>query len=92
MADETAITIRFTLNLPTEDPAYVDVVFADARQARRALNTVLTANGPLVSLKNATDVPVLIRSADVSAAFPIDYEGNSEAEADEDEADEADED
>lgn len=86
MAEETAITIRFTLNLPTEDMAYVDVVFEDARQARRAINAVLTANGPLVSLKNATDVPVLIRSADVSAAFPVDYDGHSDEDEDDQES------
>lgn len=74
MADSTIVTIRFALKLPTEDPAFVDVEFSDARQARRAINQILSANGPLVALKNLHDIPVLIRSADVSAAFPVDYD------------------
>ena len=74
MADSNIVTIRFALNLPTEEPAFVDIDFSDARQARRAINNILTANGPLVAIKNLHDIPVLIRSADVSAAFPIDYD------------------
>ncbi len=87
MPDHETVTIRFVLNLPTEDLATLDVAFADARQARRAINAVLGANGPLVSVKNATNIPVLIRSADVSAAFPVDYESQDDDEDEDEDAD-----
>lgn len=91
MSENSMITIRFALKLPTEEPAFVDVDFVDSRQARRAINAVLSANGPLVSLKNATNIPVLIRSADVSAAFPVDYDGQNGEDDDEEDDDEGDE-
>lgn len=65
------VTIRFVLNLHAEEVATVDVLFNDERQARKALNDVLAANGPLVAIKHAGKVPVLIRSADVSAAYTL---------------------
>lgn len=85
MPDGKTVTICFVLNLPTEELAKVEVEFSDARQARRAINAVLGANGPLVAVKNAKDIPVLIRSADVSAAYPLDYEnqGDTDEEAEE---------
>jgi len=89
MSEKKTVMIRFILNLPTEDLATLDVEFADARQARRAINAVLGANGPLVSVKNATSIPVLIRSADVTAAFALDYEDMGEE--DDEEADDSDE-
>lgn len=94
MSEKKTVTIRFILNLPTEDLATLDIDFADARQARRAINAVLGANGPLVAVKNATNIPVLIRSADVTAAFPMNYEsidGDDDEEADDTEAEDSEE-
>lgn len=76
------VTVRFALKLGTEDPAYVDVTFKDERQARKAIGDVLAANGPLVQIKHFEEVPVLLRSADVSAAYPIDIEDDEEDEDD----------
>lgn len=83
-SDGASVTVRFALKLGTEDPTFVDVTFKDERQARKAVNDVLAANGPLVQLKHISDVPVLLRSADVSAAFPIDASESDEDEDDED--------
>lgn len=71
-SDSPTVTVRFALKLGTEDPTFVDVTFSGDRQARKAIGDVLAANGPLVQVKHISDVPVLLRSADVSAAFPID--------------------
>ncbi len=82
MSDTSTVKICFVLNLPTEELAEVEVEFSDARQARRAINAVLSANGPLVAVKNAKDIPVLIRSADVSAAYPVNYENQGDEDED----------
>lgn len=95
MADEP-IVIRFLLALPTEDPAFVDIEFSDERQAKNAMTAVLRGQGKLVEIKNASSVPVLIRSDQVAAAFPAEFDNldasdeEDEDEADDESADEAD--
>lgn len=87
MADEPNVLIRFILNLPTEDLSYIDVMFDDDRQARRALRDIISANGTLVSIKGSAETPILIRSEDVAAAYPL-TEGNGDEDAEDDEDEE----
>ena len=79
MADEKVI-IRFLLDLQAEDTSYVDVEFNDERQAKRAVNALLAGQGQLVSVQNASSIPVLLRADDVSAAFPIEYDDDDDEE------------
>ncbi len=78
MSQDNTIVIRFLLNVSTEEPAFVDVEFGDDKQVKRALNTVLSANGALVTLNNVDNMPILIRTEHVAAAFPIEYDDESE--------------
>lgn len=64
-------TIRFLLNMPTEDPTYIDVVFTNREQAHLAIEQVLHAHGQMVALEHAEKPRVLLRSAQVIAAFPL---------------------
>jgi hypothetical protein len=68
------IVIRFVLNLPTEETTYVDVEFTDEKQAKKAANLVMNANGALIALNSVSDIPVLLRTEYVAAAFPVEYE------------------
>jgi hypothetical protein len=75
MADEKkTVIIRFVLDLQAEEMAFVDVEFGDEKQAKQAIKSVLSANGALISVTNAADMPVLLRTQHVSAAFPVEYE------------------
>lgn len=74
MSQDNKIVVRFLLNVSTEEPAFVDVEFGDDKQVKRALNTLLSANGALVTLTNADNMPILIRAEHVAAAFPIEYD------------------
>lgn len=66
------VVIRFLLNLPTEDPTYLDLPFDSLKQAKRAINDVFSANGALVMLMTQHQVPVLLRTSEVTAAHPLD--------------------
>lgn len=68
------VVIRFVMDLQAEELSYVDVEFANTKQAKRAVQDVLTANGALVMIMAKDEIPFLIRTADVSAAFPIEYD------------------
>jgi len=83
MAEEILV-IRFLLDSQAEDMAYVDIEFNDERQAKKAMNAVISANGALVSIDNGAGVPVLLRSSHVIAAYAID---DDEFEDEEDEKD-----
>lgn len=79
MADEKKnVIIRFLLDIQTEEAAFVDVEFSDEKQAKQAIKSVLSANGALISVTNAADMPVLLRTEHVSAAFPVEYEDDEE--------------
>lgn len=65
------ITIRFLLDLQAEEAVHVDVTFPNLKQAKRALQDVAAANGALVALTVGEDLPVLIRTADISAAYVL---------------------
>lgn len=82
MSDKThkPIVIRFVLDLQAEEASYVDIEFANIKQAKRAISDVLGANGALVEITGKEEVPFLLRSSDVSAAFPMkqDEEGEDE--------------
>jgi hypothetical protein len=73
-----AVIVRFVLTLPTEEPAFVDIPFADERQAKSAMTTVMRSQGQLVELKNASNVPVLIRSDQVAAAFLAEFDDDDD--------------
>lgn len=86
---ENLVSIRFVLNLPTEDPSYVDVDFVSTEQALDALTTLKNATGRLISIDNAYATPVLLRPELVAAAFQVEYaEDEEEEDDDEDEEDE----
>jgi hypothetical protein len=74
----SAVVIRFLLNLSTEDPTYLDLPFDSLKQAKRALNDVFSANGALIMLTTRHEVPVLLRTSEVTAAYLME-----EAEAEE---------
>lgn len=67
----SGVTIRFLLQLPTEDPTYLDLPFDSLKQAKRALNDVLSANGALIMLSTSHDTPVLLRTSEVVAAYTL---------------------
>lgn len=71
---QSPLIIRFLLDLQAEEASYVDLEFDSMKQAKRAISDVLAANGALVMLTTMHEVPVLLRSAHVSAAFPIEYD------------------
>ncbi|GEM_PF-2863173 len=83
MSDDILV-IRFLLDSQAEDLAYVDIEFTDERQAKKALTTVISANGALVSIDNGVGVPVLIRSSHVIAAYIIDDDEYEDDDDDED--------
>ncbi len=85
-----AVIVRFVLTLPTEEPAFVDIPFADERQAKSAMTTVMRSQGQLVELKNASNVPVLIRSDQVAAAFLAEFDDDDDDNEDEKEDADAD--
>lgn len=74
----TPTVIRFLLDLQAEEAAYVDLEFESMKQAKKAVNEVFNANGALVMVTTQHEVPVLLRSAQVSAAFPIEYDGDDD--------------
>lgn len=78
----STIVIRFLLDLRAEEASYVDLEFDGMKQAKRAIADVLAANGALVMVTTLHEIPVLLRSADVSAAFPIEYDADAEDEDD----------
>ena len=65
------VTIRFVLDLQAEEVVHVDVAFPNQKQAKRALQDVVSANGALIALAVGDESPVLIRTADISAAYPF---------------------
>ncbi len=71
------ITIRFLLDLQAEEVVHVDVTFPNLKQAKRALQDVAAANGALVALTAGEELPVLIRTADISAAYMLAEERDS---------------
>jgi hypothetical protein len=73
-----ATVIRFLLDLQAEETAYVDLEFDSMKQAKKAINEVFAGNGALVMLTTKQEIPVLIRSGQVSAAFPIEYDEDEE--------------
>lgn len=68
------ITIRFVLDLQAEEVVHVDVAFPNVKQAKRALQDVVSANGALIALTVGEEPAVLIRTADISAAYPLNNE------------------
>jgi hypothetical protein len=64
--------VRFLLDSQAEELAYVDIEFSEERQAKKALNAVISANGALVGIDNGSGVPTLLRSSHVVAAYVID--------------------
>lgn len=88
MPDEIFV-VRFLLDSHAEELAYVDVEFGDERQAKKALNAIVTANGTLVAIDNGSGVPTLLRSSHVVAAYVIDeddmYDDDDEEDEDEEE-------
>jgi hypothetical protein len=72
------VVIRFLLDLQAEEASYVDLEFTNLKQAKRAITDVFSGNGALVMLTTMHEIPVLIRTAHVSAAFPIEYDGDGE--------------
>lgn len=72
------VVIRFLMDLKAEEASYVDLEFDNLKQAKRAIADVLAANGALVMVTTLHEIPVLLRSADVSAAFPIEYDENAD--------------
>lgn len=72
------IVVRFVLDLQAEDASYVDIEFANVKQAKRAITDVLSANGALVEITAKDEIPLLLRSSDVSAAFPIEYDSEED--------------
>jgi hypothetical protein len=83
---EEVFVVRFLLDSNAEELAYVDVEFGEERQAKKALNAVVSANGALVSIDNGSGVPILLRSSNVVAAYVIDesdaYDDDEEDEKD----------
>lgn len=73
----SGVVIRFLLNLPTEDPTYLDLPFESLKQAKRAINDVFSANGALIMLTTRHEVPVMLRTSDVTAAYPLDEAAES---------------
>lgn len=86
------VSVRFVLNVPTEDPAYVDVDFADEKQALTALTSVTSADSGLVAIDNAYNVPVILRRELIAAAFPVEFEDDEEEDDEDDDGDEETED
>jgi hypothetical protein len=84
MADEIFV-VRFLIDSHAEDMAYVDVEFSDERQAKKAMNAVIGANGALVSIDNGSGVPTLLRSSNIVAAYVIDEDDAYEDDEDEEE-------
>ncbi|MCU0514024.1 MAG: hypothetical protein MUE40_15820 [Anaerolineae bacterium] len=83
MADKkTPVIIRFLLDVQAEETAFIDVEFGDDKQAKAALKSVLSANGVMIALTNADDMPVLIRTEYVAAAFPVEYDEDEDEEED----------
>lgn len=76
--DKKTVIVRFLLDLQAEEASFVDVEFNDDKQAKRAISAVLGANGALISLTNASDMPVLLRTQYVAAAFPVEYENEND--------------
>ena len=83
---EEVFVVRFLLDSNAEELAYVDVEFGEERQAKKALNAVVSANGALVSIDNGSGVPILLRSSNVVAAYVID-ESDAYDDEEEDEKD-----
>ena len=83
---EEVFVVRFLLDSNAEELAYVDVEFGEERQAKKALNAVVSANGALVSIDNGSGVPILLRSSNVVAAYVID-ENDAYDDEEEDEKD-----
>jgi len=69
---EEVFVVRFLLDSQAEELAYVDIEFSEERQAKKALNAVMSANGGLVAIDNGSGVPTLLRSSHVVAAYVID--------------------
>ena len=69
---EEVFVVRFLLDSQAEELAYVDIEFSEERQAKKALNAVMSANGALVAIDNGSGVPTLLRSSHVVAAYVID--------------------
>lgn len=85
---EEVFVVRFLLDSHAEELAYVDVEFGEERQAKKAMNMVVAANGALVSIDNGSGVPILLRSSNVVAAYVIDEnDAYDDDEEDEDEED-----
>ncbi|QPC83511.1 hypothetical protein G4Y79_03765 [Phototrophicus methaneseepsis] len=75
---QSTIYVRFLLDVPTEEPAYVDMTFSSEQQAQDALSALTASEGQLVSIANATHIPVLIRADRVVTAFPIEYDDDED--------------
>jgi hypothetical protein len=82
-ASATPIVIRLLLDLQAEETSYVDLEFSSLKNAKRAINEIFSGNGAMVMIQSAHDVPVLVRTSQVSAAFPIEYDGDEEDEEEE---------
>jgi hypothetical protein len=80
---DEVFVVRFLLDSHAEELAYVDVEFGEERQAKKALNAVVSANGALVSIDNGSGVPILLRSSSVVAAYVIDEDDAYDDEDDE---------
>ena len=76
--------VRFLLDSNAEELAYVDIEFGEERQAKKAMNAVISANGALVAVDNGSGVPTLLRSSSVVAAYVIDENDAYDDEDDED--------
>ena len=86
------VVIRFLLAVPTEDPAFVDIPFSDERQAKSAMTAIMRSQGQLVELKNASNVPVLIRTDQVAAAFLAEFDEEDEEDEEDEDSEDGDED
>ena len=82
---EEVFVVRFLLDSHAEELAYVDVEFGEERQAKKAMNAIVAANGALVSIDNGSGVPILLRSSNVVAAYVIDENDGLDDEDDEEE-------
>jgi hypothetical protein len=84
---EEVFVVRFLIDSHAEELAYVDVEFGEERQAKKAMNTIISANGALVSIDNGSGVPILLRSSHVVAAYVIDENDAFDDDEEDDEKD-----
>ena len=69
------VVLRLLLNVPTEEPAYVDVEFDSPEQVMAAMDALLAGSG-LIGLRGAGETPILVRVEHLVAAFPVEYDSD----------------